>query len=184
MIFILFFLSPADSLFNIARKEEDPLKAMEIYRRIISDYSKTPFSDSSILRIGMFDFVLGDYKGTINTLNLLLKSKDETIVESAKYWISLCYITIGDTSKSLEWKKKEKKNFVYAIQIGAFREERFAKEYMKKFRDEGYDAYIVKIGELIKVFVGKFPDKASAQEELKRLKENNYIGYIQYICLP
>lgn len=177
------FVSQADSLFYYGRKQEDPLKAMEYYKKIISEHNKTPFSDSALMRIALFNYVLGDYKGAIDYFKKLINSKYEAISESAKYWLNMCYISIGDSSKVVKEEKKEKK-YVYAIQIGAFKEEKFAIEYMKKFKDEGFDVYILKMDELFKVFVGKFTDKESAQKELGRLKEKNYTGFIQYICLP
>lgn len=177
------FLSQADSLFYLGRKQENPLKAMEYYKKIITDYSKTPFSDSAIMRIALFNYVLGDYKGAIDYFKKLSNSKYETIKEGAKHWLNLCYYSIGDSSKVVIKDVKENK-FVYAVQIGAFKEEKFAYEYMKKFKDEGFNVYIVKIDELIKVFIGKCPDRECAQKELNRLKEKNYTGFIQYICLP
>lgn len=187
LIFLVFsgeskFLSPADSLFYLGRKQEDPLKAMEYYRKIISEFNKTPFSDSATMRVALFNYVLGDYNGAIDNFKKLINSKYKTISESAKYWLDLCYFSIGDSSKLRRDDTKENK--FYAIQIGAFKEEKYALEYMKRFKEEGFEPYIIKMDNLIKVFIGKYPDKESARRELERLKEKNYTGFIQYICIP
>ncbi len=164
----------------LARKQEDPIKGMEYYSKIISNYAKSPFSDSAIMRIALFNFAVGDYRNGIEMFKKLSKSKYTSIKISANYWLNMCYVAIGDTTKIVE---KENK-FVYAIQIGAFREEKFAIEYMKKFKEEGFEPYILKMDELYKVFIGKFPNKEFAKKEMEKLKEKNYKGFIQYICLP
>jgi tetratricopeptide (TPR) repeat protein len=98
--------------YHKALKIKDPLEAVEYYRQIVKDAPKTPHADSSLFRIGMLYYILGDFDKTISHFELIYKrGTKSTLYSKICYWLNLCYENIGDSAKANQIKRKNKTIF-------------------------------------------------------------------------
>lgn len=68
----------------------------------------------------------------------------------------------------------------HALQVGAFREPRYAEEALRDWRAKGYEVVALPPsggkGELIKVFLGRYPDADTARREAAKLAEKEKVS--------
>ena len=69
--------------------------------------------------------------------------------------------------------KKESKKY-YRVQLGAYREKKWADELLKKVIADGFDAFVVKIDDWYKVQVGAFEQEKNAKAFLEKIKGAGY----------
>lgn len=177
------FNSPAESLYYMALKITDPLKAVKIYRDIAVKYPETPQADSSIFRIAMFYYIQGDYSQSAETFqNIIKKGASSSLYEKSRYWAWKCYRILGkdELAKNIQRDKTKssKREGKYTIQMGAFKQVKWAENMYQRLKILGYDAFIKKGSKLIKVYVGGFATRDEAKEVLKELKERGFEGFI------
>ena len=101
MIFtVLLLLISAESTikekYDKALKIKDPLEAVEYYRQIVKEAPNTPYADSSLFRIGMLYYILGDFNKSINHFELIYKKgAKSTLYSKTCYWLKFCYQNIS-----------------------------------------------------------------------------------------
>jgi len=106
MIFflILVFINAEDPVkgkYQTASKIKDPFKAVEYYRQIVKEAPASPYADSSLFRIGMLYYILGDFEKTIDHFEIIFrKGKKSPIYAKTCYWLKYCYANSGDSTKS------------------------------------------------------------------------------------
>ena len=117
MIFtIIFLLINAEisikEKYHTALKTKNPLEAVEYYRQIVKEAPNTPHADSSLFRIGMLYYILGDFDKTISHFELIYKrGLKSTLYSKTCYWLNLCYENVGDSDKANDIKRKNKNIF-------------------------------------------------------------------------
>jgi len=67
---------------------------------------------------------------------------------------------------------------LYRVQTGAFKELDNAKNLEESLKNDGFDTYIVNVGELYKVQCGAFSSKKNAEKLEKELKDAGYDAFI------
>ena len=98
--------------YHKALKTKNPLEAVEYYRQIVKEAPNTPHADSSLFRIAMLYYILGDFDKTISHFELIYKSGIKSSLYSKTcYWLNLCYENVGDSTKATAIKRKNKKIF-------------------------------------------------------------------------
>ncbi len=106
MIFflILLFINAEYSVkgkYQKALEIRDPLKAVEYYRQIVKEAPTSPYADSSLFRIGMLYYILGDFEKTIDHFEIIFKKgKKSPMFVKTCYWLKYCYANSGDSTKS------------------------------------------------------------------------------------
>jgi tetratricopeptide (TPR) repeat protein len=114
MIFsVLFILISVESTikekYQKALKIKDPLVAVEYYRQVIKEEPNSPYADSSLFRIGMLYYILGDFDKTIDHFELIYKKgKKSSLYLKTCYWLKFCCENAGDSAKAKEIERKLK----------------------------------------------------------------------------
>ena len=67
---------------------------------------------------------------------------------------------------------------LYRVQVGAYRRKANADAQLAKVKNAGFDAFIVKVGDLYKVQVGAFSKKANATAQVARLKKLGISAFV------
>jgi tetratricopeptide (TPR) repeat protein len=206
-LFLLIFLisiSTADlkKKYHRATGIQNPLEAIEYYREIINDGSKTAYADSSLFRIAMFYYLIGDYEQVINTLDVINSKGDESpLYRKSCYWLMYSYYNRDDTAKALEYAKiienlkktnnlkpenpvvtheKEKKDqsSLYTVQLGAYRDREWAELFLLRLKQHNLESFTIEIGDYIKICSGKFNNKEDAESHLEVLINKGFDGFI------
>lgn len=197
---ILCIIGSPRTKYNKAKRISNPLEAIEYFRQIINDYPETSYADSSLFRIGMFYYLIGDYEQSKNTLEVIYnKGKQSSLFEKSSFWLKYCYQNSGDTIKALEFEKildsLEKENFsldiqagtgktdrkennYYTIQLGAYRDEEWAELFQDRLEAKNIKSIWIKNGEYIKICSGKFKEEEDAKEWLEELRDKGFDGFI------
>ena len=93
--------NPLKNKYQKASKVKNPFKAVESYRQIIKESPKSPYADSSLFRIGMLYYILGDFDKTIDHFELIFKKGNKsTMFTKTCFWLKYCYANVGDSTKS------------------------------------------------------------------------------------
>ena len=174
LLIIINVESPVKEKYHRASKMKDPLAAVEYYRQVVKEAPNTPYADSSLFRIGMLYYILGDYDKTINHFELIYKrGKKSALYSKTCYWLKLCYENVGNTAKAAEIKRKNKNLFPQVSEQKPVSEEKNikvektirevqqVKEEEKK--EEGF--YSIQLG--------AYEDEKWLKYFLEKLKENN-----------
>lgn len=185
-----------------AVRTQNPLDALEYYREIINDAPKTPYADSSLFRIGMFYYLIGDFDQVINTLEIIYnRGNKSTLYQKACYWLKRCYENIEDTVKVKEFAsivdtlgdltRKEPDSLlinnsdtqidatmVYTIQLGAYRDREWSDLFLKRLKECNIESHTIEKGEYVKVCSGKFSTRAEADRWLIELRNNGFDGFV------
>ena len=64
------------------------------------------------------------------------------------------------------------------VQVGAFKNRDYAEAMMSKIHKSGYDAFVVRVGELYKVQCGAFKNRSYAENLMVKLKSLGYDAFI------
>ena len=92
-----------------ALKMKNPLEAVEYYRQVVKKEPNSPYADSSLFRIGMLYYILGDFGKTVDHFELIYKKGNKsTLYLKTCYWLKLCYENLGDSTKAKEMNRKLK----------------------------------------------------------------------------
>ena len=181
MIFtVLLLLLNAESTikekYNKALKIKDPLEAVEYYRQIVKEAPNTPYADSSLFRIGMLYYILGDFNKTINHFEIIYKKGGKsTLYSKTCYWLKFCYENIGDSSKANELIKKNKNLFSDEIDKKEVKEQTVI-ENQKPLQETEIQP---KRKEYHTVQLGAYQDKKWLEYFISKLKENNVEYFIK-----
>ena len=104
LFIILLFIGSIDATkkkYQKATRTGNPLEAIEYYRQIIREAPKSAYADSSLFRIGMFYYLIGDYEQVINTLEVIFNKGDESsLYRKACYWLKFSYRNMEDSTKA------------------------------------------------------------------------------------
>ena len=181
MIFtVLLLLISAESTikekYHKALKIKDPLAAVEYYRQIVKEAPNTPYADSSLFRIGMLYYILGDFNKTINHFEIIYKKGEKsTIYSKTCYWLKFCYENIGDSTKAKEIIRKNKNLFSEEIDTKEAKEEtsietkKPVQHTEKEQRKEEY--YTIQLG--------AYQDEKWLEYFIGKLKENDVEYFIK-----
>ena len=204
LLILLINISPTElkKKYHRAIDIQNPLEAIEYYREIINDAPKTAYADSSLFRIAMFYYLIGDYEQVINTLDVIYNKGDESpLYRKSCYWLMYSYYNRDDTTNALEFSKiiedlkksnkmelenpvithkEEPKNqaSLYTVQLGAYRDKEWAELFLHRLRQHGLESFTIVIGDYIKICSGKFNDKADAEYHLELLIKEGFDGFI------
>lgn len=69
-------------------------------------------------------------------------------------------------------------NILYRVQVGAYKDKANADNMLARLKKDGYDTYLVKVGDMYKVQTGAFSKKANADALVARLKKSGYDTYV------
>ena len=192
---------PAQKVYYRGVIEKDPLKAMRFYEKVLSKYPDSPWADSSLYRIGMYYYTMQDINQTIHFLKLILKRHPESPMKPlCNFWLGTIYLLKGDTATASSYLKNtppsseggilsridikniegENSKEVYAVQVGAYRELKWAEHRLDEMLKKGYSAEIHPIhkedGSVIyKITIGRFNTHEEALGLMKKLKEKEHI---------
>ncbi len=141
------------ALYFYARTLQDGDSAFSIYRKVYQKFPDSEVADDALFRIAQYFFIKGEYDSALNKVKKLFQEYPETN----------CY-----TPAINLFKLCARTQYFYGIQMGAFRNENYAKEFCKKLRKRGFDAWILK-SNFYKVIIGKF----KTYEDAKNFKEEH-----------
>jgi tetratricopeptide (TPR) repeat protein len=109
LIILISVETPIKEKYQKALKIKNPLEAVEYYRQVVNEAPNTPYADSSLFRIGMLYYILGDFGKTIDHLTLIYKrGKKSYLYSKTSYWLKLCYENLGDSAKAKEIERRNK----------------------------------------------------------------------------
>jgi len=192
---------PAAKRYYTGVLQKDPLSGMGYFETVISKYENSPWADSALYRIGMYYYIMEDLDQTIHFLHLIIKRHpDSPLKPLCNFWLGTVYLLRGDTSTASQYLQKttptseggilsridikniedENTKEVYAAQIGAYRELKWAKNRQKEMKEKGYKAEIHTVsngGEktIYKLTIGRFATREEAVGLIKTLKEKENI---------
>ncbi|HHE04793.1 MAG TPA: hypothetical protein ENL19_01865 [candidate division WOR-3 bacterium] len=178
----------AESLYALATNMENPLKAMEIYRKLVVHYPDLAYADSSMFRIGMFYYIMNDYSQALKSFKIIeKKGKDSPLFKKVRFWIGVCYSLLGDSVKAAKYKKgeepKKEGEGCFAVQVGAFRVKTWANNLMQRLKLAGFEPFQMKSKSgLMKVMVGRFKNREDAVLALDALNARGFEGFILNLC--
>ena len=198
MIFSVFLIlisveSSVKEKYQKALKIKDPLVAAEYYRQVVKEAPKSPYADSSLFRIGMLYYLLGDFDKTINHFELIAKKgKKSSLYIKTCYWLKFCYENTGDSVKAKEITRKlkalfpekkeekptpEKKN----IEEKITREEKNIEKEKKDIKEVKSTRQVEEKREtgFYTVQLGAYEDEKWLEYFLGKLKENNVKYFIR-----
>ncbi len=189
VLLVLVFISsgtPLKEKYQEASKIKDPFKAVEYYRQIIKESPKSPYADSSLFRIGMLYYLLGDFEKTIDHFELIFKNgtKSAMFIKTC-YWLKYCYGNVGDSTKSkkmeaillkLATKEEDKESEIGTKNIP---EKHIAeeKDSIEKTKTESESSE--KRTGYYTIQIGAYEDKKWLEYFLAKLKENNVEYFVK-----
>jgi tetratricopeptide (TPR) repeat protein len=188
----------------------DPLKAVEYYRQIIKEDPTSAYADSSLFRIGMLYYILGDFEKTIDHFELIFKKGEQSnLYKKTCYWLKFCYENIGDSSKAKrmegilnrilsadekqneEIEEKPKEQIVektevghYTIQLGAYEDKKWLEYFLAKLKENNVEYFIRESGQYSKICSGKFGMRSDAEKYLEEIKSKGFHGFITFDTNP
>jgi tetratricopeptide (TPR) repeat protein len=180
MIFsILFILISAEPTvkekYQKALKMKNPLEAVEYYRRVVKEAPNSPYADSSLFRIGMLYYILGDFEKTIDHFELIYKKGNKsTLYLKTCYWLKFCYENIGDSTKAKQMSKKLKN----VHSDGDKKIPAAEKKYVEAEKDIRQEEENKEVG-YYTIQLGAYEDKKWLEYFLGKLKENNVEYFIK-----
>ena len=175
-----------EELFLRALLASDGLKSYSLFESLINSYPKSKHLHTSLFSISQYQFLNGNYKDAIQTLEKMRKNTPESEDSlQASLWIALSYIAMGDKKKAVLWYEKlgdsklstsplaepflnhrNGKTKIYSIQVGSFTKKPTAIELVHSFKNKGYDTWLattMKQGiKYYRVLVGEFDSKEKA----------------------
>lgn len=75
-------------------------------------------------------------------------------------------------------KPKGDTDVLYRVQVGAYRQKSNANAQLNKVKGAGFDAIIVKVGDLYKIQVGAYAVKANAEAQVAKVKKAGFDAFI------
>jgi len=174
MIFSILFIlinaeSPVKEKYQKASKIKNPLEAVEYYRQVIKEVPHSPYADSSLFRIGMLYYILGDFEKTIDHFELIYKKgKKSTLYLKTCYWLKFCYGNIGDSTKAKEMNRKLKNVF----SEGDEKKTATEKKYVEVEKDIRQVEEKKEVG-FYTIQLGAYEDEKWLEYFLGKLKEND-----------
>lgn len=186
---ILVFIGSGDPLkdkYQEASKIKDPFKAVEIYRQIIKESSESPYADSSLFKIGMLYYLLGDFEKTIDHFELIFKkgTKSKMFIKTC-YWLKYCYGNAGDSTKA---KKMEDILLKLVVKEENKKSETSKKEISENYADKEEDNIkntniesetTEKKEGYYTIQIGAYEDKKWLEYFLTKLRENNVEYFVK-----
>ena len=177
---------PLKEKYNSAAQIKDPFKAVEYYRQIIKESPESSYADSSLFRIGMLYYILGDFEKTIDHFELIFKKgpKSSMFIKTC-YWLKFCYENTGDSPKAKKMEEILRKLKVIKVDKESetdkkdipvkhnIKEEENAREIKKepKKTEEKSGFYTIQLG--------AYEDKKWLEYFLSKLEENNVEYYVK-----
>jgi len=162
--------------YNKALKIKNPLEAVEYYRQIVKEAPNTPYADSSLFRIGMLYYILGDFNKTINHFEIIYKKGGKsTLYSKTCYWLKFCYENIGDSSKAKEIIRKNKNLFSDEVDKKERKEQTILETKQPLQKKEEQQKQL----EYYTIQLGAYEDKKWLEYFIEKLKENNVEYFIK-----
>jgi len=180
MFTALFLLINAEATikekYNKALKIKDHLVAAEYYRQIVQEAPNTPYADSSLFRIGMLYYILGDFNKTINHFEIIYKKGGKsTLYSKTCYWLKFCYENIGDSIKAKEIIRKNKNLFSDEVDTKMTQEQTNIETKKPIQQKEEQQKQL----EYHTIQLGAYEDKKWLEYFIKKLKENDVEYFIK-----
>ena len=83
----------------LARLEQDPGTARELYLRVVAKHGASPYADSALFEAASVDYAFGLYQQATTKLKQLLSLYPSTnLLAETSYWLGVCYTILGDKS--------------------------------------------------------------------------------------
>ncbi len=192
---------PAEKAYYTGVLQKNPLSGMRYFEKVISKYGNSPYADSALYRISMYYYTMGDLDQTIHFLNLVIKRHPNTPVKPlCNFWLGTVYLLRGDTATASQYLQKttsgseggilsridikniegENTKEIYTVQIGAYKELKWAKNRQNEMQKKGYEAEIHPVSTeegktIFKLTIGRFTSREEALSLMKTLKEKENI---------
>lgn len=91
----------------LARLEQDPETARELYLRVVTRHSNTAFADSALYEAGSIDYAFGLYQQAATKWKELLSTYPASpLTVETYYWLGICYKVLGDEGSATSYLKK------------------------------------------------------------------------------
>jgi tetratricopeptide (TPR) repeat protein len=202
--------SPVKEKYQKAAQLKDPLKAAEYYRQVIKEDPQSAYADSSLFRIGMLYYILGDFEKTIDHFELIFKKGEKSpLYKKTCYWLKFCYENIGDSAKAKKMEgilKKilsadEKQNETieeksneqvvektepgfYTIQLGAYQDKKWLEYFLEKLKENNIEYFVQESGQYSRICSGKLQTRSDAEVYLEEIKNKGFHGFITFDTNP
>lgn len=193
--------NPAEKTYYTGVLQKNPLSGMRYFEKVISKYGNSVWADSALYRIGMYYYTMEDLDQTIHFLNLIIKRHPNSPLKPlCNFWLGTVYLLRGDTATASQYLQKttpsskegilsridiknivgENTKEVYTVQIGAYKELRWAKNRQNEMQKKGYNAEIHPVSNeegktIFKLTIGRFSTREEALSLMKTLKEKENI---------
>jgi tetratricopeptide (TPR) repeat protein len=202
--------SPVKQKYQKASQMKDPLKAVEYYRQIIKEDPNSAYADSSLFRIGMLYYILGDFEKTIDHFELIYKKGEKSpLYKKTCYWLKFCYENVGNSDKAkrmegilkrilsadeeqnekIEEKPREEiveKTEVgyYTVQLGAYEDQKWLQYFLEKLKENNVEYFVRESGQYSRICSGKFETRDDAEKYLEEIKNKGFHGFITFDTNP
>jgi tetratricopeptide (TPR) repeat protein len=149
----------------LARLEQDPVTARELYLRVVAKHGASPYADSALFEAASVDYAFGLYKQATTKLKQLLSLYPSTpLLAETSYWLGICYTILGDNSTAaVHFQKARSRGAVsiwaklaakepgavqdtttappdhggYAVQVGSFTDSSRAEKLLSQYQAGG-----------------------------------------------
>lgn len=176
-------------------KDENYLRASDIFEIIIEEYPKSTLLEQAMLGLGDTYFLREKYINANQIYEKLLSSLQDNKIRPIIYErLARCYIKLGDSQQAENYKRKLQGEFpeyarlnhllkdlinegFFTVQVGAFSKKQNAENLVKRLIQEGYSAYLEEIekeGVPFRVRVGKYKLRAEAEGVARKLLSLGY----------
>jgi outer membrane protein assembly factor BamD (BamD/ComL family) len=143
--------------------------ACQIYEQLLDCYPRGRYTDEALIRLGQYDFILGDYRQSLDRLDQLIRNfPDSPNLQKAQYWMGLCYSALDEPDSAVTHYQTAARDFPNSDVTP------LAQAELKSTQNRetsGEDDYIVQ--------VGAFGDKSNAAFVRNRLKREGILTVMQ-----
>lgn len=183
-------------------KEENYLRASDIFEIILKEFKDSAFRDDALLGLGDTYFLIGDYDKAESKYKDLIDGNRHTKLRATVYYrLSQIGFKKGNTQEAKEYLDKLKRefplnleaklnrdlgsisDFYYTVQVGSFSNSINAQNLKQKLIQQGYPAYIEEASSqdkiIYRVKVGKLRLRKEAESLENKLSQQ---GYPTKIC--
>jgi len=181
----------AEVYYYLGRLSIEPDSALFYYTKLIQKHPTSRYTEIAFLEIAKIHIARENYRDAVVVLNELQKNFPDTNLKvETMFWLGVSYLGLKKTDEGLSilknlqnsfpksvWaeratnimpSKEENNKEYFTIQVGSYRNQKYAQKFAEEIKEKGFDAEIIEAsvkGNLYyRVWVGKFLslDKAKA----------------------
>ncbi|MFC1514978.1 SPOR domain-containing protein [Candidatus Omnitrophota bacterium] len=139
--------------------ESNYAQAKRLYSYYLEQYSDDVYLPTAYLKLAYCEEKLGNWKGKRYYMDVIAEKFPKSI-----------------EAEALD--ELERRGFHFVVQVGAFRDQKNARDLGAKLKNDGFSAYVAEASEdgnlFYKVRIGMFAKRSSAESELEALIKKGY----------